>query len=198
MIERLAVAAALAVLVAACGPAEASVPDYLEDVQALTQAVGAEFDRLDVERRAQGNPDVAQTQAYLDARVEARVTLSEGFSALVPPEPLAEMHDEALAAMERTRMAEEALAARGREMETMADLDALWRSPEAREWRASDNDLMAFCQAAEARFDTPEELAGLGELPWLPSQMGEVVSVAFGCTPAERGYFEPRPLSDPE
>lgn len=177
---------ALAVAAAACGDSDQSVPDYIEQVEAITQSVGNAFDELDAEREAQGSPTVADTQAYLDSRVELRAQLLTDFEALSPPDQLANLQAEAVASMERVLASEEALADLAADAETSADIDAVWSSPEAVAWRAADLEIMAVCQSAEAEFDTPEELEDLGDLPWLPSEMGEVLSVALGCTPEQR------------
>lgn len=177
---------ALAFLAAACSGSSQSVPAYVEQLEAITRSAGAAFDDLDAEREAQGAPTVAQTQAYLDSRVELRAQLLTEFDALAPPDELAGLHAEAVASMGQVLAREEALAKLAADAETPADIDAVWSSPEAIAWRAADLEIMALCQSAEAEFDTPEELEDLGDLPWLPSEMGEVMSVALGCTPEDR------------
>ena len=177
---------ALTLAAAACGGSSESVPDYIEQIETITQTTGDAFDALDTERDAQDPPSVAETKAYLNARVDLRAAMVADFESLSPPDQLADLHAEALASMERVLASEEALATLAAEAETPADINAVWSSQEAVAWRAADDDIVALCQAAEAEFDTPEELEDLGDLPWLPSEMGEVVSVAFGCTRQER------------
>jgi hypothetical protein len=42
------------------------------------------------------------------------------------------------------------------------------------------------CLAAQAEFDDTEERTALAEVPWIPQELKEVVTVAFGCIAEER------------
>ena len=52
---------------------------------------------------------------------------------------------------------------------------------------ALDEEAVALCQVAQAEFDATADREVFGEMPWIPSELREVVSVAFGCTKEERG-----------
>ena len=75
-------------------------------------------------------------------------------------------------------------------METDQDLGLLGQSPEYLATQAVKEEAVALCQAAQAQFDSTSDREVFGEMPWIPSALREVVSVAFGCTKEERGLSE--------
>jgi hypothetical protein len=56
-------------------------------------------------------------------------------------------------------------------------------TPEGRAAEAIPEGVFAFCRASQADYDATSDRAPLPDVPWIPSEMSEVVSVAFGCPP---------------
>jgi len=44
-------------------------------------------------------------------------------------------------------------------------------------------EVFAFCRTSQAEFDAAEDREALEDAAWVPSEMKEVVKVAFGCPP---------------
>ena len=64
---------------------------------------------------------------------------------------------------------------------TSAELDALWEGPETTAVEAAEAQGVLLCLAAQAEFDATEERDQLEDVPWIPPDMKEVISVALGC-----------------
>jgi hypothetical protein len=61
-----------------------------------------------------------------------------------------------------------------------------WQWVETPEGQAADavlEEVFAFCRASQAEFDATEVREALEDAAWVPSEMKEVVKVAFGCPP---------------
>jgi hypothetical protein len=85
----------------------------------------------------------------------------------------------------RITAADETLAERVKTFET---IDDHWQWVDTPEGQASDallEEVYAFCRASQADYDATKDREALKDVPWIPSEMSEVVSVAFGCPPAE-------------
>jgi hypothetical protein len=175
----------LLLLVTACG-GNPTLADYAEEIETLVIELNREVDALDAQREARG-PSVEGEVEYWESRTTARRQFYDGLDALDPPGDLAEMHDLALDIMRRYTAAEEALAAKARELEDLAGIAALWASAEMTRWEAVDEESRVICLIAQQEFDETQQRAELGDLPWIPGDMKETVRVAFGCTAEARG-----------
>ena len=56
-------------------------------------------------------------------------------------------------------------------------------TPEGQAADAVLEEVFAFCRASQAEFDATEDREALEDAAWVPSEMKEVVKVAFGCPP---------------
>lgn len=179
----------LTVLVAGCGSGEPSMADYGAQLEDLVTAMNRKIDTLDTEIRAQA-PSLEITREFWDTKVVARREFIAGMEAIEPPEEAAEMHAAAIGIVDRLATADEAVAQLVRTMEATEDLIGLLQSPEFLATEAVDIEAVALCQAAQAEFDSTADREVFGDTPWIPSELREVVSVAFGCTKEERGLDE--------
>lgn len=171
------------VAVAACGGGS-SVADYAEDVEVLVVTMNAGLDDLDAE--LDGTQNLQQIQDYARDRVIYRSDFVTGLSDLDPPDELAEFHNTAIGIMERLTDAESALADRVMALESDADIEAIWDTPEGVAARTADTQAVALCLAAQAEFDQTADRAELTGVLWIPPEMKEVVLVAFGCIAEDR------------
>ena len=167
-----------ALLVPACAT-EVSLSDYAAQVEAHVATMNSRIDELDAELEGTQD-DLALTQWYATERVAARRAFLDGFAALDPPEAAVDLHNAALDVMGRLTEAEALLAERVLAMESLADVDDIWETPEGIAARAADQDAIALCEAAEQQLDTGERLDS-GDSVWVPAELKEVIQVAFGC-----------------
>ena len=175
--------AAVALLMAACGGG-LSVSEYAAEVEALVDEMNGAIDQLDVDVDA--NPSLEATKRYASERVEAREDFVAGMRQLDPPEQITELHEAALRIMDRLTAAESALADRVLELDTNVGVDGIWLTPEGIAARTADDEAIAICQAAQAALDETQTREQLGDVPWVPPEMKEVVVVTFGCLPEDR------------
>ena len=168
----------LVFVVAACGGGP-SLTDYAEDVETLVATMNARLDELDAE--TEGTQDLDEIQRYAQQRVAARSDFLAGMQDLEPPDDVAELHGTALEIMERVTDAESVLADRVMDLESASGIDAIWETPEGVAARAADAQAIALCQGAQAEFDQTVDRTEFEDVPWIPSEMKQVILVAFGC-----------------
>jgi hypothetical protein len=186
-VRSIVVAACLVLVIASCsGGGELTLNEYAIQIEELVTTMNGEIDDVEAVLRAQV-ATVESTQSFLDARLAARYEFLDSFQTLEPPEEAAEMHAAALDIVTKLTTAEEAIARRADQIETQAELDRLWEGPEAMAANAVDDEAIAICQAAQAQMDSTADQEVFGDVPWIPSELQEVVLVFFGCTKEERG-----------
>lgn len=120
-------------------------------------------------------------RAYWDARLLARVELLADLRTLDPPGELAEMHSEGLDLFSRLISVEEILADRVALFETATGPDDWWATEEAAAVNAVNVQIFALCHTFQARYDATIERTGLLDMPWIPSEMKEIVEIDVGC-----------------
>jgi hypothetical protein len=179
-VRSVVLALCLAILVLSCAGGESTLSEYAEQLEELVTTMNREIIRLDAE--LESAPTVEGTQSYFREKIAARNELLEGFRAIEPPEEAATMHAAALDVVTKLTTAEEALADRAAEVETPEELPGLWNSPESRAVNVVDAEAVAFCEAAQAEFDSTEDRRGFEDAHWVPSELKEVVQVVFGCS----------------
>jgi len=179
MRARCVAACAVSILVICCGGGP-SLEDYATRGEQLTTRLISRVATLDAELESRKlTPEAVQD--YWDQRLAARVEFLDGIRNLDPPSGLVDLHEMALDLFSSLVDAERALAARVAESETAIGPSEWWSTPEGEAARGVDQEAIAICHAAQARFDATRERETLDGLPWIPSEMKESVRVAFGC-----------------
>ena len=185
VIRRLTVTTCLLALVlAACGSGSLTLTEYAERLESAVAAMNGRIDALDV--RLEAAPSVDEARRLWDERIAAREALVEEFEALDPPERAVEMHEAVLDILRRLTAAEAAMGSKATESGDVFDLGEIWSSAEGRAARAIDEEAIGICLAGQAAFDKTTDREILADVPWMSSEMKEVVDVVFGCTPAQR------------
>jgi hypothetical protein len=172
----------LALALAACGSASMTVAEYAEGAESLVAGMTADFAVLDAEWLS-GDATAERAAVYWEGRLEIRYEFLAGVEALDPPEPVVEQHRAALDVFGRITAADEVLA---EAVAAYPSIEDHWQWVDTPEGRAADailEEIYGFCRASQADFDATAVGAALDEVPWVPSEMTEVVSVAFGCPP---------------
>ncbi len=174
----------LVLAVAGCGSGELSLTEYAGEVETLVAEMELEFTTIDAEWVSQP-PSVERAAVYWDQRLDIRHEFLEGIRDLRPPEEVAAMHDRSIELFNRMTDADVALRARVDSMDTINDH---WQWVDTPEGRAADAvlaDVYAFCRSSQDEFDATSDRETFDDMPWIPSEMKEVVRVAFGCPPSE-------------
>ncbi len=182
----MSLAIALVLLVAGCGDGELSMADYATQVESLLTSMNGRIDALDVEERSQTST-LESARNFWETKVVARQEFIDGLESIEPPEEAAEMHGAALGLVTRLKDADEAVAELVGMMETERELRLLDESAEFLATEVVDEEALALCRAAQAEFDSTADREVFGDTPWIPSELREVIDVAFGCSKEERG-----------
>jgi len=184
-VRAIVLAICLVVVVASCGEGEPTLTEYAEEVEVLTTGLYSSIDDLTADLAARVPPPAIPTaediQTLYDAVAAAYRELRDGLRAIEPPEEVAEVHGTALEIVARLTAAEEAFVERAKDFDNEDDLNLLWETPEFRAADAAQDEIIAFCQTMQARFDATADREAFADVPWIPVEMQEVVLVAFGC-----------------
>ncbi|MCP4963161.1 MAG: hypothetical protein GY925_28320 [Actinomycetia bacterium] len=178
--RRLSILAGLVFVFGACGQESLSLQEYGAEAETLVVVVTARIDRLDSELDAYSSTREG-AQTYWSRRLDARVEFLEGLQSLDPPDDAVELHRIVVDLFVRLNAAEQALAARVATLDSGVPPEQWWETPEGQAARAVDEEVTSVCHVAQAEFDKTESGAVFADTPWIPSEMKEVVRVAFGC-----------------
>lgn len=176
----------LTLLGSGCGDGGLTMDEYANQVENLLTTMNSRIDALDPEARDQPST-MESAQTFWDTKVEARHEFIEGLESIEPPEEAAEMHAAALGIVTRLTLADERVAEFVGALESEQELSLLYESQEFLATEAVDEEAVAMCLAAQAEFDSTADREVFGDMPWIPSELREVITVAFGCTKEERG-----------
>jgi hypothetical protein len=169
-----------ALIVVACGGGTLTELEYADQVEDLVARMEAGFDNLDSEWESQP-PTLDGAGEYWDGRLEIRDEFLEGVSELTPPDQIAGMHTTALDLFTRITAADEAIAARVATFDSISEHRQWLDTPEGAASLAILDEVFEFCRSSQADFDATEERAALSDDAWIPSDMKQVIKVAFGC-----------------
>jgi hypothetical protein len=174
---RQALASAFIVFIfAACGGNTLSLTEYSELFQSSSFAMTDEFDVLEAQWASATTAE--DGKEILDRAVAIRTDLQNNLTDLVPPEALADFHGDLVELLGRILAVQEAWAVRA---ETAGSLDELQGSSEALAYWDLDAEMASLCVDLQSRLDATAEREIFSEVPWLPGEMKEVVSLVVGC-----------------
>ncbi len=182
--RRTTLALAVVILAVSCNR-ELSLTEFAAEVEALVTTHTAGMDENDQFLNAEP-PTVERIRAYATRRMELRNAFLTGFEELEPPRQAEDITAAALETIRSLVEAEQVLFERASSTDDVNELSGIWETPEGQAARAADAQAVAICQAAEAALNSTEDRQALIGMPWVPSELQEVVNVAFGCTAADR------------
>jgi hypothetical protein len=162
---------------AACGGGTLSLTEYSELFQSASFAVTDEFDVLGAQWASATT--VEEGKEILDRVVAIRTDLQNSLTDLDPPEALADFHGDFVELLGRILAATEAVAVRA---ETAGSLDELKTSSEALAYWDLDAQIFQLCLGIQSKLDATAERELFAEVPWIPGEMKEVVSLVV-CPP---------------
>ncbi len=172
--------AVLILVVAACGGDSITLTEYNSQGSALVLVMEERLLALDVEWDA-NEPTVERARSYWDRRIEARVETLEGLQELETPQELADLMGEGLDLFAQLTSAEKSLAVRVSSYDTVTGPAEWWSTPEGLAVLALDEEINEYCLVVQARYDATIERIVLSDVPWIPSEMKEIVQVDIGC-----------------
>ncbi len=170
----------LAVALVACGGGTLTVSEYAAEAESLVASMEEGFASLDRQWESE-EPSLDGARSYWEQRLIVRRDFLDGVEALNPPGAIEAQHAAAVDVFNRMTTADEALAAAVQKYDTVTEH---WQWVDTPEGRAADallEEVFAFCRASQAEYDATRDRSAFEDVPWIPSEMSEVVSVAFGC-----------------
>jgi len=181
--RRLSVAIAVALVAASCGAGELSLTEYAEETSALIYRVDARIDVVAAQLFGDAQT-VEGVQGYLEMRVDGFQELLEGFEALSPPDRAAELHEWVVRLLTDQLAAEKSRYEVANAVRSVEDLDLVWGGPESAAVQLLEQESIDLCHAAQQTMDDTQIGEGFEDMPWMPRDVAEVVSISFGCPPA--------------
>ena len=182
-VRYVALALCFALVVAACGGDELSLTEYVEltnDAVALAEERATQFRREGV--LAEDSTPRQVEDGLVRLLEEIRIPLQEAADAMDPPQQVAELHMLLWSWHASFIGVETTLAER---VGATSDTEAGWAlfsdSPEVAAYRASLAEGRQLCIDLQAHLDETEARGAFEDVPWLPSEMKEVVNIAVGC-----------------
>jgi len=180
----------MASLLAGCGGGEMSLTEYVEQINTFAEAAGQTAEELFTGQDEVEDFSPQNLAADLERGLaEIRIPLQEGVDAIDPPEQIADLHRFLWGWHAGFISTEQWLVARSRIAEdTAAGWEALSESPEMIAYRAAIAEGKQVCNDFQAQLDATAERGAFADVPWLPSDLTEVVVAALGCE-----WFPERP-----
>jgi hypothetical protein len=175
-VRRALASACIVFFFAACGGSTLSLTEYSELFQSASFAMTDEFDVLEAQWASATTAE--DGKEILDRAVTIRTDLQNSLTDLDPPEALADFHGDLVEILGRILAVQEAWAVRA---ETAGSLDELQESSEALAYWDLDAEMTSLCLEFQSRIDATAERELFAEVPWIPGEMKEVVSLVVGC-----------------
>jgi hypothetical protein len=163
-------------VIAACGGGTLSLTEYSERVSSMSQVMLDEFDVL--EPQWASATTVEEGEEVLNRAVAIRTNLQNGLTDLNPPEAFADIHADLVELLGRILAATEVWAAR---TATAGTLDELQTSPEALAYWDLDAGMGRLCLELQSKLDATAARAVFADVPWIPSDLKEVVNAIGSC-----------------
>jgi hypothetical protein len=176
----------LGLLVASCGDGSLGLAAYNEQGTALAAEMEGRIAALDAAWKPE-TATVDDVRLYWDQRIDAYETGLEGFQDLKPSGEVAELHRTGMELFTNLVEAESALADRVASFETVTGPEQWWATAEGAAVRAAEEDIYSLCLVFQATYDATVERIVVSDVPWIPSEMKEIVQVDIGCETVRRG-----------
>jgi hypothetical protein len=168
-------------IVAGCGGDHLTLTEFGEGAEGLVLVMGQEMGSLDSEMESLATT-VEGTKSYWDRRMEIRTGFLDDLQALKPPEEALDLHLVVIGLFGGLVDAEQALADRVVGSGTVSTPAQWWSTPEAEVALSADAAMLGICENVQSAFDETQSREQFSDTPWIPSNVKEVVQVAFHCS----------------
>jgi len=175
-VRRALASAWIVFVIAACGGGTLSLTEYSERLQSMALVMIEEFDALEAQWASATT--VEDGKGVLNRAVAVRTNLQNSLTDLNPPEELADFHADVVELLGRILAAQEAWAVRA---DTAGSLDELQMSSEALAYWDLDAEMGPRCLELQSKLDATAAREIFAEVPWVPSDMKEVVELVVAC-----------------
>ena len=176
--------AMLGLLGAACNSGT-TLSEYAAEVEAIVETHNMGMDENDLWLDSE-EQTIERVHTYATRRLELRTSFLSALEDAKPSREAEELHTAALATIQSLVEAETVLFDNAVSAASLDELGDLWATPAGQVARDADARVVAICRAAEAAINSTEERQALVGMPWVPTELQEVVNVAFGCLAADR------------
>ena len=170
----------LGVVLASCGGGGLTLAEYNEQGMALGAVMEERIAALDAAWDSQ-TATVEDVRTYWDRRIKAYETALDGFRALEPAKDAANLHRTGVEMFTKLVAAENALAARVASFETATGPEQWWATAEGAAVAEVGEEIYSFCLVFQEMYDATLERVIVSDVPWIPSDMKEIVQVDIGC-----------------
>jgi hypothetical protein len=178
----LPLALGLVLALSGCGTGEMSLTEYVERINAIENQASQRGAELVADAAQVSDLTPQDVQAGLEQARAIRLDIKEATDDIEPPEQIAELHHLIFDWHTEFITVEEALANRaGAAADTATDWEALSNSPEMAAYRTAIADGKQVCNDFQAKLDATAERGVFADMPWVPSEMTEVVEAVLGC-----------------
>lgn len=167
-------------LLVACGGGPLSLAEYNEQGLAVVTAMEERLYALDAEWDSQ-TATVDDVRTYWNKRIGAYETAVEGLEAIEPAAGAAELHDRGMELFGKLVAAEQAVAIRVASFEMVTGPEQWWDTAEGAAVRDVQEEIYSFCLIFQDMYDATVERVAVADVPWIPSEMKEIVQVDIGC-----------------
>jgi len=169
---------AITLALAACGSDQLSLPDYVDELNAVIEDGSDQIKPLYIELLSKGEPTLEGMRSVLDQEVAIRAEIQEEFAKLKAPDQIAELHNALVNWHGQMIEAQELLGSRANSATTWSEFEL---SEEFRDFDAVMEEGLAGCLEFQAQLDATEARGVFSDTPWIPGELKEVVDAALGC-----------------
>jgi hypothetical protein len=176
------VATVCILLVSGCGGGEMSLTEYVNRINDVEYQASRQAEKLVANAEQITDLTPQDLQAGLEQAYAIRTEVKDATDDIEPPEQVADMHELIFDWHTRFIDIEQALAARvGTAEDTATDWAELSSSSEMAVYRTAIVEGKEVCDEFQAQLDATAERGDFADVPWLPTQLKEVVVAVLGC-----------------
>jgi len=176
LMRRLMAGLVVGLVLSGCGGGSLTLTGYVDRLNAINDRTFPQAEVLISELERATTP--GEAGAAMERMTALRIESVEATEALVPPEPIADLHELTLSWEKRLLSIEESFAVRAG---TVSGWEEFFESVEVEAYRAALVDGKQVCTEFQARLDATADRGVFADTPWIPTALSEVVEARLGC-----------------
>ncbi len=182
----------VALLASGCGGGGLTLTEYVDGLNAINDRTVPQAEVLISELERATTP--GEAGVAIEGMMALRIESLEATEELMPPEPIADLHELMVSWERRLVPVEESFAAQAAATSGWGEF---LESAEVEAYRAALIEGKAICTEYQARLDATADRGAFADTPWIPTELSEVVEARLGCQlfPEEpENVFRPAPV----